>query len=212
VLQLFRFRRTGRADLAGLSRLMSKVRRDRFLVQPETMLRWRRDLGRRWAFRQNRRPGRPALPAGTVQLVMRLAREDPTLGYRENHGKPATMGVGLAPSSVWTILRRHGVEPSPKRSGPTWSEFVGAQATTMLAGAFFHVDTVLHCRLSVLFFIGLDTRRVHVSGITTNPVGVGHPSGSQSELRPGRAGSPDQVPDPGPRCQVHRQFRRGVRH
>jgi hypothetical protein len=100
VLKLFRFRRTGRADLAGLSRLMSKVRRDRFLVQPETMLRWHRDLGRRWAFRQNRRSGRPALPAGTVQLVMRLAREDPTLGYRENHGKPATMGVGLAPSSV----------------------------------------------------------------------------------------------------------------
>ena len=123
VLKLFRFRRTGRADLAGLSRLMSKVRRDRLLVQPETMLRRHRDLGRRWAFRQNRRPGRPALPAGTVQLVMRLAREDPTLGYRENHGEPATMGVGLAPSSVWTFLRRHGVEPSPKRSGPTWSEF-----------------------------------------------------------------------------------------
>ena len=75
-----------------------------------------------------------------------------------------------------------------------------------------HVDTVLHRRLSVLFFIGLDTRRVHVSGITTNPVGVGDPAGSQSELRPGRAGSPDQVPDPGPRCQVHRQFRRGVCH
>jgi hypothetical protein len=50
VLKLFRFRRTGRADLAGLNRLMSKVRRGRFLVQPETMLRWHRDLGRRWAF------------------------------------------------------------------------------------------------------------------------------------------------------------------
>jgi hypothetical protein len=133
--------RAGRT-LAGLSRLMSKVRRDRFIVQPETMLLWHRDLVRRWALRQNRRPGRPALPAGTVQLVMRLAWEDPTLGYRENHGEPATMGVGLAPSSMWAILRRHGVEASPKRSGPTWSELVGAQATTMLAGDFFHVDTV----------------------------------------------------------------------
>jgi hypothetical protein len=81
------------------------------------------------------------------------------------------MGVVLAPSRVWAILRRHGVEPLPRRSGPTWSEFLHAQATTMLACDFFHVDTVLLRRLYVLFFIELDTRRVHLSGITANPVG-----------------------------------------
>ena len=81
------------------------------------------------------------------------------------------MGVGLAPSSVWAILRRHRVEPSPERSGPTWSEILRAQATTVLAGDFFPVETVLMRRLYALFSIELDTRRVQLSGITTNPVG-----------------------------------------
>ena len=160
-----------RAVLAGLSRLVSKAGRGRFFVQPETLLRWHRDLvRRRWTYRRAR-SGRPTLPAGTVQLVLGLAKENPTWGYRRIQGELATMGIRLAPSSVWAILRRHGVEPSPRRSGPTWSEFVGAQATTMLACDFFHVDTVLLRRLYVLFFIELDTRRVHLSGITTNPVG-----------------------------------------
>ncbi len=81
------------------------------------------------------------------------------------------MGVRLAPSSVWAILRRHGMEPAPRRSGPTWSEFLRAQATTMLACDFFTVDTVLLRRLYVLFFIELDTRRVYLSPVSANPVG-----------------------------------------
>jgi putative transposase len=80
-------------------------------------------------------------------------------------------GVRLAPSSVWAILRRHGIEPAPRRSGPTWAEFLRAQASTMLACDFFTVDTVLLRRLYVLFFIEIDTRRIYVSGVTTNPVG-----------------------------------------
>jgi len=68
------------------------------------------------------------------------------------------MGVTLAPSSVWTILGRHGVDPSPLRSGPTWAEFLSSQASSMLACDFFSVDTVLLKRLYVLFFIELDTR------------------------------------------------------
>jgi putative transposase len=79
--------------------------------------------------------------------VLRIARENPTWGYRRVHGELATMDVRLAPSSVWTILRRHGVEPSPRRSGPTWGEFLHTQATTMLACDFFPVDTVLLRRL-----------------------------------------------------------------
>ena len=68
------------------------------------------------------------------------------------------MGVTLAPSSVWTILGRHGVDPSPLRSFPTWAEFLSSQASSMLACDFFSVDTVLLKRLYVLFFIELDTR------------------------------------------------------
>src|ERR1019366_3680186 len=103
--------------------------------------------------------------------VLRLAKEIPTWGYRRIHGELATLGVVLAPSSLWAILRRHGVEPSPRRSGPTGAEFLRAQATTMLACDFFHVDTVLLRRLYVLFVIEIDTRGVPVSAVSTNPVG-----------------------------------------
>ena len=123
------------------------------------------------------------MPVGTVHLVLRLAKENPTWGYRRIHGELATMGVRLAPSSVWAILRRHGIEPTPRRSGPTWTEFLQVQATTMLACDFFTVDTVLLRRLYVLFFIEIDTRRVHLSGVTANPVGAwGHPAGPQPKV------------------------------
>jgi hypothetical protein len=99
-------RPSDRAVLAGLSRLLSMARRGCFFVRPATLLRWHRDLvRRRWTY-SHRQPGRPALPAGKVSLVLRLARENPTWGYRRVHGELATMGVRLAPSSVWAILRR----------------------------------------------------------------------------------------------------------
>jgi putative transposase len=79
------------------------------------------------------------------------------------------MGVVLAPSSVWAILRRQGIDPSPMRRGPTWPEFLRSQAASMLACDFFSVDTVLLKRLYVLFFIELDTRKVYFTGVTAHP-------------------------------------------
>ncbi len=164
-------RPSDRALLAGLSRLLDRVLRGRFLVQPETLLRWHRDLvRRRWTYPH--RTGRPSIPAGTVTSVLRLAKENPTWGYRRIHGELATMGIGLAPSSVWAILRRHGIDPSPGRTGPTWAEFLKNQASTLLACDFFTVDTVLLRRLYVLFFIEIDTRRVYMTGVTANPAGA----------------------------------------
>ena len=161
---------TDRALLAGLSRLLSGARRGRFFVQPATLLAWHRDLvRRRWSY-PHRRSGRPALATGTVALVIRLARENPTWGYRRICGELATMGIVLAPSSVWAILKRRGIDPVPRRSGPTWAEFLRAQAKGLIACDFFHVDTVLLRRLYVLFFVDHDTRRVHLVGITANPV------------------------------------------
>ena len=160
-----------RAILAGMSRLLSSARLGRFFVQPETLLRWHRELVRRkWTY-SHRWSGRPSLPAGTVSLVVGLAKENPTWGYRRIHGELTSMGVRLAPSSVWAILRRRGIEPTPRRSGPTWAEFMRAQAATMLACDFFTVDTVLLRRLYVLFFIEIDTRRIYLSGVTSNPIG-----------------------------------------
>ena len=89
-----------RAVLAGLVRLLPRRRLRRFYVQPDTLLRWRRDLVRRhWTY-PSRRPGRPSVPPGTVALVLRLAKENPTWSCRRIHGGLATMGVTLAPSSV----------------------------------------------------------------------------------------------------------------
>ena len=192
-----------RALLAGLSRLLSRARRGPFFVQPETLLRWHRDLvRRRWTYPH--RSGRPSVPAGTITIVQRLARENPSWGYRRIHGELATMGIRLAPSSVWAILRRHGIDPSPGQTGPTWREFLKSQASSMLACDFFTVDTVLLRRLYVLFFIELDTRRVYVTGITANPGrSLGGPTGSQPDRGARRASPPGQVLGTGPRRQVH---------
>ena len=163
-------RPSDRALFAGLSRLLDTRRRSRFFVQPETLLRWHRDLvRRRWTYPH--RSGRPSIPAGTVAVIVQLATENPTWGYRRIHGELSRMGIVIAPSSVWEILRRRGIDPSPTRTGPTWSEFLRTQATSMLACDFFTVDTVLLKRLHVLFFIELGSRRVHVTGITAHPVG-----------------------------------------
>jgi putative transposase len=159
-----------RAVLAGLSRLLDRRRRGRFFVQPETLLRWHRDLVRRkWTYAH--RPGRPSIPAGTVSIILRLARENPSWGYRRIQGELTGMGVVLSPSSVWAILDRHNIDPSPIRTGPSWKEFLRTQASSLLACDFFTVDTVLLKRLYVLFFIELDTRRVYVMGITAHPTG-----------------------------------------
>jgi hypothetical protein len=160
-----------RALNSGLSRLILRTKLHRFFVRPDTLLRWHRELVRRkWTYPKP--SGRPKILTGTVQLVVRLARENPTWGYRRIHGEPSVLGIDLAPASIWNILQRHGLDPSPERTGPTWSEFLKAQATTMLACDFFTVDTVLLKRLYVLFFIELDTRKVFVTGVTAQPTGA----------------------------------------
>ncbi len=157
-----------RAIFASLSRLLDRQRRGRFFVQPDALLRWHRDLVRRkWT--QPHRSGRPSIPAGTTAMILRLARENPTWGYRRIHGELPRSGVILARSSVWAIPRRHNIDPSTMRTGPTWNEFLRTQASTMLACDFFSVDTLLVRRIYVLFFIELETRRVYVTGVTTHP-------------------------------------------
>jgi putative transposase len=161
-------RPTDRALLAGLSRPLSRAKRSRFFDQPETLLRWHRDLVRRqWTYPHQ--SGRPSVPAGTVSLVVRVASENPSWGYRRIHGELAGLGIRLAPSTVWAILQRDGLDPSPRRTGPTWRESLKTQATTLLACDFFTVDTVLFRRLYVLYFIEHGSRRVHLARVTSSP-------------------------------------------
>jgi putative transposase len=104
-------------------------------------------------------------------LALGMARDNPSWGYRRIHGELTGLGCKLAPSTVWQILKDAGIDPAPTRSGQSWRTFLDAQAKTILATDFFHVDTVLLRRLYVLFFIEHGTRRVHLAGITAHPTG-----------------------------------------
>jgi putative transposase len=94
---------------------------------------------------------------------------DPS-GYRRIQGELTTNGIPISPSSVWAILKRHGIEPSPRRSGASRAEFLSEQAKGLMACDFFSVDTVLLRRLYVLVFIRHDTRLVRIAGVTARPV------------------------------------------
>ena len=156
--------------LAGLARLLPRPIWCGLFVQPTTLLGWHRDLvRRRWTYPHRR--GGPPVAAEIRALVLRLARENPTWGYRRIHGELCRLGYRIGASTVWTILHRAGVDPAPVRSAVTWRQFLRAQAKGVLAVDFFTVDTVFLKRLYVLFVIEVATRRVHVLGVTAHPVG-----------------------------------------
>jgi putative transposase len=161
-----RLRSADRALLAALSQLLPQAQRRSFLVQPSTLLRWHRELvRRRWTY-ERRRPGRPPLLAQTRQLILRLAAENPSWGYKRIHGELIGLGIPLAASSVWNLLHRHGIEPAPRRASVSWREFLRQQAAGILECDFFTVETLWLRRLHVLFFIELNRRRVHLLGVT----------------------------------------------
>jgi putative transposase len=142
-------------------------------ARPErTRQAWHRKLAASKYDTSNRRkPGRPPTVPSIARLVGRLAKENPLWGYRRIHGELTKLGVTVAPSTVWEILRAAGIDPAPRRAGPTWRQFLHAQAAGILAVDFFHVDTVLLKRLYVLVFIEHRTRRMHLGGVTANPTG-----------------------------------------
>jgi putative transposase len=162
-----------RAVLTGLARLLPRPAWQGLFVQPATLLRWHRDLvRRRWTYPHRR--GRPGISSEIRTLVLRLARENLTWGYRRIHGELCRLGYKdrIGASTVWAILHRAGVAPAPTRSAVSWRQFLRAQAKSVLAVDFFTVDTVLLQRLYVLFVLEVASRRVHVLGVTPHPVGA----------------------------------------
>jgi transposase InsO family protein len=161
-----------RALLAAAARHLPRSSRGVLLVSPRTLLRWHRALVRRKWRQPAARRGRPPLPAQVRELVVRLARENPRWGHRRICGELAKLGFDVSPTSIRRLLARAGLEPAPRRGGPSWREFLRAQAAGVVACDFFTVESLFLRRYYVFFFIAHASRRVWFAGCTTNPSGA----------------------------------------
>jgi putative transposase len=166
-----RFTALDRVLLAAASRALPRQRwRSSFLVTPQTLLRWHRELVRRkWTYRKARQPGRPPPDSEVVALVLRMARENPRWGCVRICGELRKLGIRVGATTIRTLLRRHGLGPAPRRCGPTWSQFLKAQAEGIVACDFLTVETIWLQTLYVLFFIQVSTRQVVAVGVTARP-------------------------------------------
>jgi putative transposase len=157
--------------MAALSRALPRARwSSSFVVTPQTLLRWHRELVRRkWTYKRISGGGRPPIADEVRELIVRMGGENPRWGCLRIRGELAKLGIRVSATRIRTLLRRSGLGPAPRRDGPTWSEFLRAQARGILAVDFFTVETLWLRTLYVLFVIEVGSRRVHVLGVTRNP-------------------------------------------
>jgi putative transposase len=160
--------------LAALSLLVPRRRwAEVFSVTPATIRAWhRRLITRKWDYTARRRPGRPPTAETIKRLVLRMAAENPAWGHRRVQGELVRLGHRIAASTVWQILHDAGIDPAPRRSGPTWRQFLAVQAKAILAVDFVHVDTVFLARIYALIAVAHDSRRAYLAGVSAHPTGA----------------------------------------
>jgi len=165
-----RWQATDRLLLTALSRALPRPDWQSLLPSPDTLLRWHRELVRRkWVAYggrpRRRRPG----PSELHQLILRLARENERWGYRRIQGELLKLGHQCSYLTVRRVLRRHGLQPAPRRGQRSWREFVRQHADQDAGHRLLHGRYSLDDRLYILFFIEIGSRRVHLAGCTYNP-------------------------------------------
>lgn len=176
------------ADRAIISALVRRIPRTRRLclpVTPRTLLRWQAHLVRRRWTCPRRGSGRPPTRPTIRALVLQLAAENPTWGYRRITGELAGLGRKVGAATVWRILHKAGVDPVPHQSGFSWSQFLRTQAEGILACDFFHADTITLTQLYCFAIVEHASRRVQVLGCDREPDRrMGRPAGPQPDARP----------------------------
>ena len=168
-----RFTDAERARLARAGKALGRKLLTQYanIATPDTILRWHRNLvAAKWTF-QRKRLGRPRIMAEIEQLIVRMARDNPTRGYDRIQGALAKLDHRVAPSTIAAVLARNGIPPAPRRR-TTWSQFIGAHKATLAGADFFTNEVWTKFGLTTvytLFAIRLPTRRVEIFGTTTHP-------------------------------------------
>ena len=159
-----------RTVLGAIAAALPRWLRAGWVVTPDTLLRWhRRRIARHWT-QPDRPPGRPSTATEVRRLIINMATDNPTWGYSRIHGELTGLDHRVGASTVWRILKRHGIDPAPQRSSVTWTQFLRSQAA--VACDFATIDTAFLRRYYLLFFIDVTTREVYFAGITAHPTGA----------------------------------------